>query len=149
MLTYAIQHTSAYVSIRVQRMNLRIDASVRVQMMNLYADVCDSAYVSIRQHTSTEDESADRRECQCFSRYPLFLSQSSAKESRNVSQLLRAEVVLHACVSIRQHTSAYVSIRQHTSAPPGRSCVACLLPDVSHFRTRTNIAGIYTAAGIL
>ncbi len=54
-------------------------------------DVCEAAYVSIRQHTSA---------------YVSIRQHTSAYVS------IRQHT--SAYVSIRQHTSAYVSIRQHT-----------------------------------
>jgi hypothetical protein len=58
-----------------------------------------SAYVSIRQHTSSN----------AVSLYQVFAGEGAAGA-------LNSAFIAPAYVSIRQHTSAYVSIRQHTSA---------------------------------
>ncbi len=94
---YVSIHTSAYVSIRQHTsayVSIRQHTSAYVSIRQRTA-----AYVRIRQHTA-----ALRGHCR------KAVAQPPLRTPRSYIG------ACGACVSIRQHTSAYVSIRQHTSA---------------------------------
>jgi hypothetical protein len=81
------QHTSAYVSIRPH------------DLQHSVAEACE--------HRESAESPAGRRHHS--KPPPAHLTEGATRDAR-------AATCLYACVSIRQHMSAYVSIRQHTPA---------------------------------
>jgi hypothetical protein len=106
------QHTSAYVSIRLQ-----------VRNEKLLARHHTSAYVSMRQHTSAYVRHTSAYNEQLLARgvavervcnYWYFCTSKASKLSTCSLEGLQLSARIRIATCIRQHTSAYVSIREHT-----------------------------------
>jgi hypothetical protein len=98
------QHTSAYARIR---QHTRLSQQPAWLVRRKQCSIATSAYVSIRQHTSS---------------YVIIRQQTPACVSicQHTPAYARTRQHTSAHVSIRQHTPAHVSIRQHT----GGACAA-------------------------
>ncbi len=138
MYTYTPEEVLDEDALAVERLDQRtLSLQPLRRCLRLYTE---SAYVSIRQHTSAyvAVERLDQRTlglrplCRCLRLYtePPGGSISAICACASIRQHTAAYVSI-SYVSIRQHTSAYVSIRQHTAAyvrmytePPGGSISA-------------------------